>query len=86
VDRSEAIQQLPALHAVALRLRDEGLDDGIIAIALDIDIDQVPMLHQLAERKLERLMGGPDGVELARTETTDGPFAMTAIPTKGTSS
>lgn len=72
------------LHAVALRLRDEGLEDGVIAIALDIDIDQVPVLHQLAERKLERLMGESGGV--ARTESADGPLAIPSFKTKGTSS
>jgi DNA-directed RNA polymerase specialized sigma24 family protein len=67
MDRSGAIQQLPVLHAVALRLRGIGLDDEVIAIALDIDIDQVPVLVQLAERKLERLMNDPDGAVLAQS-------------------
>jgi len=56
VDRSTAVRQLPALHAVAIRLRDEGLDDHVIAVALELDDDQVPMLMQIAHCKLSSLM------------------------------
>jgi hypothetical protein len=59
VDRSCGIRQLPALHAVAIRLRDDGRSDHIIAVALEIDDDQVPTLLDIAERKLEHLMA-PD--------------------------
>jgi hypothetical protein len=56
VDRSSAVQQLPVLHAVAIRLRDEGCADHVIAAALDIDDDQVPLLLHLAASKLANLI------------------------------
>ena len=59
MDRPAAVRHLPVLHAVAVRLRDDGLQDHVIAVALDMDDDQVPTLLQVADRKLSRLMG-PD--------------------------
>jgi hypothetical protein len=56
VDRSSAVRQLPALHAVAIRLRDEGYDDRVIATALEIDEFNVPMLMNIANSKLTNLM------------------------------
>ena len=56
MDRSVAVQQLPVLHAVAIRLRDDGLDDHVIAVALGIDEDQVPVSLRVAQRKLDRLL------------------------------
>jgi hypothetical protein len=50
------VRELPALHAVAIRLRDGGLDDHVIAVALELDDDQVPMLMQIAQCKLSSLM------------------------------
>ncbi len=44
------------LHAVAIRLRDEGCADHVIAAALDIDDDQVPLLLHLAASKLANLI------------------------------
>jgi hypothetical protein len=58
VDRASAIEQLPAMHAVAIRLRDEGADDHVIAVALAIDDDQVATLLEIAEAKLANLIGG----------------------------
>lgn len=56
MDRSAAIAQLPALHAVALRLRDDGADDHVIAVALAIDEDQVPPLLEIANAKVVNLL------------------------------
>lgn len=56
VDRSSAVRQLPVLHAVAIRLRDEGLGDRVIAVALELEDDQVPTLLQIADSKLAHLM------------------------------
>jgi hypothetical protein len=56
VDRSSAVGELPTLHAVAIRLRDDGFDDHVIAVALEIDDVQVPTLLQIANRKLENLI------------------------------
>ena len=46
------------MHAVAIRLRDEGADDHVIAVALAIDDDQVATLLEIAEAKLANLIGG----------------------------
>jgi hypothetical protein len=56
VDRSSAVRQLPELLAVAIRLRDMGHDDHVIAVALEIDDEQVPTVLHLAERKLRSLL------------------------------
>jgi hypothetical protein len=56
VDRDAAVQQLPAMHAVAVRLCDAGLRDDVIATALGIDDDQVPNVLGLANAKLTNLM------------------------------
>ncbi len=56
VDRSAALRELQAFHAVAIRLRDGGYVDHVIALALDLDDDQVPILLQLADNKLANLM------------------------------
>ena len=53
------------MHAVAIRLRDRGFDDGVIGIALDLDDEHVPGLLRLAEAKLANLMA-PEGVPSAR--------------------
>ncbi len=41
---------------MAIRLRDGGYDDHAIAVAADIDDDQVPMLLQIATSKLTNLI------------------------------
>lgn len=41
---------------MAIRLRDDGYGDHVIAVALAVDDDQVPMLLQLADSKLTTLM------------------------------
>ena len=58
MDRATAIEQLSPLHAVAVRLRDEGEDVHVIAVALAIDDDQVPTLLEIADAKLTRLIDG----------------------------
>jgi hypothetical protein len=56
MDRSSAIWQLPDLHAAAIRLRDDGFGDHVIAVALGIDDHQVATLLQIANSKLTNLM------------------------------
>jgi hypothetical protein len=58
VDRYSAISQLPETHAVAIRLRDDGFDHRVIALALAIDEQLVPMLLRIADSKLARLING----------------------------
>jgi hypothetical protein len=52
VDRDRALAELPVAHAVALRLRAAGADEGVIAAALGIDPAGVPALLEVAEAKL----------------------------------
>ena len=61
VDRLSAVRQLPSMHAVAVRLRDDGADAHVIAVALDIEVDQVSTLLHIADRKLANLMGVETG-------------------------
>jgi hypothetical protein len=62
VDRSGLIRHLPLALAVALRLREAGADDGLIAAALAIEPDGVAPLLELARAKLDRLArDGPGG-------------------------
>jgi hypothetical protein len=42
-----------------MRLRDAGLDDHVMAVVLDLDDDQVPVLMEIAHRKLNHLMAPP---------------------------
>ena len=55
MDGCELIRQLPLALAVALRLREAGADDGLIAAALAIEPDGVAPLLDLARAKLDRL-------------------------------
>ena len=56
MERTSAIEQLPPLHAVAIRLRDGGEDDHVIAVALAIEDDQVRTVLEIADAKLANLM------------------------------
>jgi len=50
------VRQLPELHAVAIRLRDEGFDHQVIAVALGIEVHEVPVLLRIADSKLAHLI------------------------------
>ena len=56
MDRSEALQALPTTYAIALRLRDEGVELGALARVLDVEPEAVGPLLTLAEAKLAGLM------------------------------
>jgi hypothetical protein len=71
VDRSSAVRQLPDLHAVAIRLRDEGIGDHAIAVALEIEDAEVTMLLHIADSKLTNLMA-LDSI----SDTSDGPRGL----------
>ena len=43
---------------MAIRLRDDGFDHRVIALALAIDEQLVPMLLRIADSKLARLING----------------------------
>jgi DNA-directed RNA polymerase specialized sigma24 family protein len=55
MDRSRAIELLPANYALALQLRDAGRESAI-ADHLRVPLEAVPALLRLAETKLARLM------------------------------
>jgi hypothetical protein len=49
---------------VALRLNDSGADHRMIAMALGVEDDQVPLLLELAETKLAAVLKAPAGGDL----------------------
>jgi hypothetical protein len=49
VDRAEALQALPMSYAIALRLRDEGVERDAVARVLDVEPEAVgPLLSRRA--------------------------------------
>jgi hypothetical protein len=56
VDRSQALEALPNTYAIALRLRDEGVEPDAMARALNVEPEAVGPLVTLAEAKLAGLM------------------------------
>lgn len=52
MDLDQALRRLPRAHALALRLRDLGADAGLIADCLDLPVESVGPLLQVAEAKL----------------------------------
>jgi hypothetical protein len=74
MERSVAIRQLPSLHAVAIRLHDAAADDHTIAVALEIDEDQVVWELRIAQAKLDNLMTpSPTPSGLSRDGGARGP-------------
>lgn len=56
MDRTAALDLLPEAYATALRLRDEGQDDGAIARALGVEAEAVGPMLRLADAKLRGLL------------------------------
>ena len=50
--RTESLQRLPLPYATALRLRDAGIADELIADCVGVDLDALPTFMRLAEAKL----------------------------------
>lgn len=50
--RAEFLQRLPLPYATALRLRDAGIADDVIAGCVGVDLDALPTFMRLAEAKL----------------------------------
>jgi hypothetical protein len=50
--RAESLQRLPLPYATALRLRDAGIADEVIAESLGVDLDALPTFMRVAEAKL----------------------------------
>ena len=50
--RDAALDQLPLPYATALRMRDAGLADEVIAACIGVERDAIATLMRLAEAKL----------------------------------
>ncbi|HEX2285590.1 MAG TPA: hypothetical protein VHI10_12345 [Mycobacterium sp.] len=50
--RSDALDQLPLPYATALRLRDAGIDENVIAECVGVEPEAIPTLMAVAEAKL----------------------------------
>jgi DNA-directed RNA polymerase specialized sigma24 family protein len=60
MDLAAALNELPEVHAEALRLHRAGTDAAGIAEALHIDVEAVAPLLRVAEAKLASLLAAPD--------------------------
>lgn len=58
--RAGALADLPTVHALALRLRDEGEPPDRIAKLLGIEPEAVGPLLEVASAKLEEILGRDD--------------------------
>jgi hypothetical protein len=56
--RAEAIRRLPGAYSLALRLRDAGLDDDLIAECLAVEPEALELLLAVAEAKLATILSG----------------------------
>ncbi|KHO17706.1 hypothetical protein [Mycolicibacterium setense] len=52
--RARYLQRLPLPYATALRLRDAGIADELIAECVGVDLDALPTFMRLAQAKLNR--------------------------------
>ena len=50
--RDEALDRLPLSYAIALRLRDAGMNADLIAQCVGVEKESVPALIRIAEAKL----------------------------------
>jgi hypothetical protein len=57
--RAESLQRLPLPYATALRLRDAGIADEVIAECVGVDEDALPNFMRLAEAKLAAASESP---------------------------
>lgn len=55
-ERAEAMRHLPGTYSLALRLRDAGLDDELIAECLAVEQEALGLLLQVAEAKLAAIL------------------------------
>ena len=61
MNRETALATLSPAYAEALRLRDEGADNAAIARQLQLPVEAVPNLLELAQAKLDALLALPAG-------------------------
>ncbi len=60
MDLAAALDELPEVHAAALRLHRAGTDTAGIARELGIEVEAVAPLLRVAEAKLATLLAAPD--------------------------
>jgi DNA-directed RNA polymerase specialized sigma24 family protein len=60
MDLAAALNELPEVHAAALRLHRDGTDAAEIAEQLGIEVEAVAPLLRVAEAKLASLLAAPD--------------------------
>lgn len=79
MDRHHAINGLPALYALAIRLHDEGADPHTIAVAVGVGDDAVTNLLSIGAAKLARLeaqVAGGTEQDAATTGRQSGPTEL----------
>lgn len=57
--RDELLDRLPLPYATALRLREQGSPDEVIAERVGVDLDTLPIFMRVAEAKLATAGGQP---------------------------
>jgi len=57
--RTESLQRLPLPYATALRLRDAGIADELIAECVGVDLDALPTFMRVAHAKLAAAAEAP---------------------------
>jgi hypothetical protein len=57
-ERVEAMRHLPGAYSLALRLRDAGLTNELIAECLTVEREALDVLLQVAEAKLAAILRG----------------------------
>ncbi len=57
--RAESLQRLPLPYATALRMRDAGITEEVIAECVGVDLEALPMFMRVADAKLAALSGKP---------------------------
>lgn len=57
--RAENLQRLPLPYATALRMRDAGISDEVIAESVGVDLDALSTFMRVAEAKLTRASQEP---------------------------
>jgi DNA-directed RNA polymerase specialized sigma24 family protein len=60
MDLAAALDELPEVHAAAIRLHRAGMDTAGIAAELGIEVEAVAPLLRVAEAKLAALLEAPD--------------------------
>jgi hypothetical protein len=50
--RADSLQRLPLPYATALRMRDAGIADDVIAECIGVEVDALPNFMRVAEAKL----------------------------------